>query len=394
MGWALGIEWRLPSLPRIWLDWHMAAPDRLEILLLEPFMGESHRAWAEGYARHSRHRVRVMGLPGRHWKWRMHGAAETFARQFMEQDLRPGLILATDMLDLAAFLALTRERTAGVPVAIYFHENQLAYPWSPTDPDPKLERDNHYAYINYRSALVADRVFWNSRYNQESFLGALEPFLRAFPDFQEVQNVALIQEKSMVLPLGVDLPEMDAAFVKDQSKPPLLIWNHRWEYDKGPEPFFETLFALADEGVEFRLAVLGRSYSKAPKVFAEAEKRLADRIVHFGFVEQATDYKQILQAGDILPVTSRQEFFGASVVEAMGAGVVPLLPDALAYPEHIPAEFHPSLLYKDESDFKQKLRTMIEGRTFGGISSREWVLRYDWDVLAPAYDVVLEGMIL
>ncbi|MFN8394886.1 MAG: DUF3524 domain-containing protein [Bacteroidia bacterium] len=220
----------------------------MEILLLEPFMGESHKAWAEGYARHSRHRVIVMGLPGRHWKWRMHGAAETFARQFMEQELKPDLILATDMLDLSAFLALTRKRTAGIPVAFYFHENQLAYPWSPTDPDPKLERDNHYAYINYRSALVADRVFWNSRYNLESFLGGLDGFLKAFPDFQEVQNVALIREKSRVLPLGVDLPQIDGAFVKDRSKPPLLIWNHRWEYDKAPELFFETLFALSEEG--------------------------------------------------------------------------------------------------------------------------------------------------
>lgn len=371
----------------------MAAPESLEILLLEPFMGESHRAWAEGYARHSRHRVTVMGLPGRHWKWRMHGAAETFARLFNEQDLQPDLILATDMLDLSAFLALTRARTAGIPVAIYFHENQLAYPWSPTDPDPKLERDNHYAYINYRSALVADQVFWNSRYNQESFLGALDPFLRAFPDHQELQNVALIRAKSQVLPLGVDLPEMDGSLAKDPSKPPLLIWNHRWEYDKGPELFFETLFALAEAGLDFRLAVLGRSYSKAPKVFAEAETRLAGKIIHFGFVEQAADYQRLLREGDILPVTSRQDFFGASVVEAMGAGVVPLLPDALAYPEHIPEDHQTRLLYRDASDFRQKLRAMIEERAFRGISPREWVLRYDWGTLAPIYDLAFGRLI-
>ena len=79
----------------------------MHILLLNPFHTGSHLQWAEGYQRHSQQQVTVLSLPGRHWKWRMHGAAVELARQFMETALQPDVILTTDMLDLSTFLGLT-----------------------------------------------------------------------------------------------------------------------------------------------------------------------------------------------------------------------------------------------------------------------------------------------
>lgn len=371
---------------------HSLSRSHMKILLLEPFMGESHRAWAEGYARHSAHEVEIFGLAGRHWKWRMHGAAETFARQYRAQHCKPDLILATDMLDLAGFLAQTRDLTAHLPVALYFHENQLAYPWSPDDNDPKLQRDLHYGYINYRSALVADAVFWNSKYNLESFLDRLGPFLEAFPDHQELRNVQRIKAKSSVLPLGMEFPSSDIALKKPHPDGPLLLWNHRWEYDKGPDLFFETLIQLAAEGVPFRLAVLGRAYQKTPPIFERARIELGNRIVQWGFLEDGREYNRLLQASDLLPVTSSQDFFGASVVEAMHAGCVPLLPNALAYPQHVPEAHHAQLLYASKVEFKQKLRNLIKSIGQQEFNPRDWVSEYDWKLLAPVYDAIFSSV--
>src|SRR2546421_4491746 len=111
----------------------------MHILFLNPFHGGSHAAVAEGYARHSQHDVELLTLSiAGGWRWRMRGAAVTFARMLREraercaeaQASKPQFdcIVATDMLDLATFLGLARELTAGVPVALYFHENQLTYP--------------------------------------------------------------------------------------------------------------------------------------------------------------------------------------------------------------------------------------------------------------------------
>ncbi|MGH2541221.1 MAG: tRNA-queuosine alpha-mannosyltransferase domain-containing protein, partial [Ardenticatenaceae bacterium] len=103
----------------------------MNIYLIEPYLAGSHRSWAEGYAQASRHRVELLTMPGYFWKWRMHGAAVSLAaplRAAFAGDAPPDLLLATDMLDVTTLLALTRDVAGRVPVAFYYHENQLTYP--------------------------------------------------------------------------------------------------------------------------------------------------------------------------------------------------------------------------------------------------------------------------
>src|SRR5438034_831936 len=37
------------------------------------------------------------------------------------------------------------------------------------------------------------------------------------------------------------------------SRPPVILWNHRWEFDKNAGAFFAALEALVSRGQEFRL---------------------------------------------------------------------------------------------------------------------------------------------
>lgn len=366
----------------------MRSEDGLDIVLLEPYLTGSHLAWAREYAAHSRHRVRILGLEGRHWKWRMHGGAVTLARHFLAEGLRPDLLLATDMLDLTTFLALTRQVTAQTPVALYFHENQLTYPWSPGDADPSLRRDAHYGFINYAGALAADAVLFNSDYHRRAFLDALPGFLGAFPDHREPESVTAIAEKSRVLPLGLDLRALDGP-APLRVGPPLLLWNHRWEYDKNPEDFFRALFHLDGLGVDFNLVVLGESFRKFPPIFAEARQRLARHIVHWGFVESFADYAAWLRRADILPVTSIHDFFGASVVQAVHCDTWPLLPRRLAYPEHLPQARHGEFFYNDFEDLAARLAELCRDiERVRRMPTRSLVTRYDWSALTPNYDGV------
>ncbi|MBP6731839.1 MAG: DUF3524 domain-containing protein, partial [Chitinophagales bacterium] len=189
----------------------------MNILLLETFYTGSHKQWADDFKKYSTHDIVILPLSGHHWKWRMHiGAVELAAKainpevKFKNGATKPDLILATDMLDLATFLGLTKSWSHNIPTAIYFHENQLNYPWSPTDADVKLKRDAHYAFINYTSALAADRVFFNSHYHMQAFLTELPKFLQTFPDYNNLATVDAIAKKSLVLPLALDLKKLDA----------------------------------------------------------------------------------------------------------------------------------------------------------------------------------------
>jgi glycosyltransferase involved in cell wall biosynthesis len=366
----------------------------VKILILEPFLAGSHAAWAQEYARRSGHEVKILSLQGRYWKWRMHGGAVTLARLFEEGAYIPDLLLATDMLDLSTFLALTRHRTANLKTILYFHENQICYPWSEGDTDPARERDAHYGFINLTSALAADAVAFNSEYHRNIFLDALAPFLRSFPDYHETDAVPNIKAKSRVLYLGLDLIRFDG--YKQERKagePALILWNHRWEYDKNPEDFFRALLELKEEGLEFEVAVLGESYAEKPPIFEEASLRLKDRIVHAGYVGDFAAYATWLWKADIIPVTSIQDFFGASVVQAIYCNCFPLLPRRLAYEEHVPPR-EGRFFYADFGDLVARLRLRISNiEETRKVSTQRYVSRYDWSLMAPRYDTVFDTIV-
>jgi glycosyltransferase involved in cell wall biosynthesis len=362
----------------------------MKILILEPYFIGSHADWVNGYQKYSQHHIEILSLSGQFWKWRMHGGAVTLARIFLSQNFSPDLIIATDMLDLTTFLALTRHRAAEIPVAIYFHENQLCYPWSPDDRDVIQKRDRHYGFINYSSALAADAIFFNSQFHKDSFLKELYRFLKHFPDHRDLQNVEKIASKSQVLHLGLDLERFDqhqpiADF--KQGQPPLLLWNHRWEYDKNPQEFFRALFILNEQGYDFNIAILGENFSKAPVEFEQAREKLGDKIVHYGYVENFGQYAEWLYKADIIPVTSNQDFFGASVVAAIYCGCYPILPKRLAYPEIFPLESYSGNFYNNFDDLVEKLGGVIKNNESVRQQNFSHVVqKYSWQMMASIYD--------
>jgi glycosyltransferase involved in cell wall biosynthesis len=363
----------------------------MKILILEPFFTGSHKKWAEEYQQFSRHEVHLLQLKGRHWKWRMYGGAVSLAHQFNQLNYEPDLILASDMLNLPAFLGLTRKTTHHIPVAIYFHENQITYPWSPDDQDVALKRDNQYGFINYTSALAADALFFNSPFHQDSFLTSLPAFLQQFPDAREKHLLPALAARSRSLPLGMHLKAFND-YSSSSNEVPVVLWNHRWEYDKNPEGFFQTLFQLKEEGYAFKLIVVGASFSHQPPIFEKAHKVLADQIIHWGYVDRKATYAQLLWKADILPVTSHQDFFGGSVVEAIYCNCYPLLPNRLAYPMHIPQEKSSLHLYDTEEELLHKMRALL-GHYPDSVrlnTYQHFVAQYDWSILAPVYDEVME----
>ncbi len=325
----------------------------------------------------------------------MHGGAVTLAQRYTALATPPDLILASDMLDLSTFLALTRSQTATVPTALYFHENQLTYPWSPNDADVPLRRDSHYAFINFTGALVADQVLFNSHYHQDAFLTELPGFLAGFPDYALTDNVAEIAAKSLTLSVGLDLQQLDRLKPEScaKSDKPIILWNHRWEYDKNPEEFFQILYRLADQGAQFHLVVLGESYRTSPKIFAEARERLAQHVIHWGFAESREAYIYWLWRADYLPVTSVHDFFGISVVEAIYCGCYPLLPKRMAYPEHLPPELRDIYCYQNNDDLLSRLKKLLgDSPTAPSETLRKKVADYDWGNMIDDYDALFEGL--
>ena len=320
----------------------------------------------------------------------MTGGALALAEQLRQRDFEPELIVTTDMLDVAAFRGLYRPHC---PMAVYFHENQLTYPDTPGDP---RAGERHYAYKNFTSACAADAVWFNSQYHREAFLGALPEFLAAFPDTTGVEWIPRIAAKSSILPIGLDLQALDTHRVPraaHSDRPPLLLWNHRWEYDKDPETFFEALFKLQEDGIAFELAVLGMPQQRRPMaIFEAARQRLAAHIVQWGRVESRAEYARWLWQADLLPVTSRQDFFGISVVEAIYCHTYPLLPRRLVFPEHLPLSLADEYLYDIDGatsacdNLYKALLCQLGSVAAPDPELRALVSQYDWAHQVTVYD--------
>jgi glycosyltransferase involved in cell wall biosynthesis len=357
----------------------------MRYLFIEPFFGGSHQDFAQGLVAHSRHDIQLVTLPARFWKWRMRGAALHFVRAIDDLSAYDGII-TSGLMSLSDFTALYGSRRP--PTLVYFHENQLTYPLAPGE-----RMDMQFGFTDITTALCADRILFNSRFHFDQFFSALPGFISRMPEFKPRWAVAAIRKKADVLHPGCHLDATPARQPPLPPGPPLIVWNHRWEFDKNPEAFFSALDRMDRMGIDFRVALLGENYQARPKVFVAAKSRFGEKIVQYGFVESKSDYLAWLKRGAVVVSTANQENFGISVVEAIRHGCLPMLPDRLSYPEILPEEFHDAFLYRDEDDLVEKLALILRyPDRFAGDRAvlSEMMDRHAWPSVIDRYDRELE----
>ncbi len=344
-------------------------PPNRTVLLVEPWWTGSHRTWAEGLIRHSRHRFELLADQPSGWKDTVDHSAERLAARV---EVRPDVVVSSSMMNLEVFL--DRSGLSGVPAVQYMHENQLTYDRS----RPDLERGQ----TNWRSVQLAQVAAFNSRFHLDDFFAAL-PRLGIDPSRAAGQRAT-----SLVLPVGIEAGEFSGADLRDGG-PPVIAWNHRWEGDKDPDAFLAGLEAISD--LSWRLVLLGEWAGRDR--FASRIEPLTDRIVHVGHAPRPA-YAALLRRADLVVSTARQEFFGVAVVEAMAAGAIPVVPDDLAYPEVLGSELaeclYPARRLADalraaitDRDRIHRLRPVVQSAA----------ARFDWQSVIGGYDRLIDSMI-
>lgn len=376
------------------------ASDGRRLLVLEPYHGGSHRAVLECLLPALGWRYDLLTLPARKWKWRMRGAAINLADETRRLDAEwrlehpagePGrgsargrwdAVLASTFLDLAGFLGMTGRCLAGVPGVVYFHENQLVYPNRHT-----AEWDLQFPLTNITSALAADECWFNTRYNMDSFVGGITPFLRQFPDHLPTHVGERVAAKAHVLSPPFDPAPFDSVGIERGARC-RIVWPHRWEHDKDPDAFFAAVGALAREGLDFEVVVAGQDFAETRQRIATAAAGLGDRLVHLGEPSSREAYASLLASADVAVSTAVNEFFGLAMIEAAYAGCSPLVPDRLAYPEIYPDEMR----YGSAEALIARLRSLILDRPDPG-QGRALAERFTISAVAADYRVAFERLV-
>lgn len=369
------------------------------LLVLEPYDGGSHRAVLECLLPALGWEYDVLELPARKWKWRMRGAAITFAESAQRlhdewrtafphgEPGRPGArarwdaVSASTFLNLAEFKGLAGSVVAGVPTVVYFHENQLVYPNRHT-----AEWDLQFPLTNITSALAADECWFNTAWNRDAFLEGIAPFLRQFPDHRPAGLAERISRTSSVIAPPFDPAPFDATRPVRGGRC-RIVWPHRWEHDKDPGAFLTAVARLADEGHDFEVAVAGQAFAEAADELTRAAMALGDRLVHLGEPDGRESYARLLASSDVAVSTAVNEFFGLAMVEASYAGCFPLVPDRLAYPEIYPQ----AMRYGPEAELVARLRSFVTERPAAG-QGRALAERFTIDALAPRYRAAFERL--
>lgn len=354
------------------------------ILLVEPYRVGSHQAWADGWTAHSRHEMVTLGHEGAHWRWRMRGAAVSLAREFAASVARIGaidVVVASNMLDLAGFLGLTRRRLRGAPVVQYFHENQLSYPRQAGE-----ALDTGLAWMQWRGAVAADELWFNSEFHRDAFIAGVDDLLAGAPDHPHGHERVAIEHRVRVAPPGIWFADCRRERVGHTGRP-LILSNQRWHHDKDVGAVVRAVRRLGENGADVDLAVVGDETGGEAARIDPLLDELGERVVARGRLPRSA-YLELLGQADVVVSAARGENFGIAVAEAVAAGAWPVLPRALSYPGLIPEPFHAACLY-DEGGLGRRLAATVSAVAAGerapdGLSAS--MARYAWPVVASALD--------
>lgn len=354
-------------------------------LLVSVYNAASHAQWARGLMRTlDEYDWRFVTLPARHFSWRIRGNALSLLDPgySAEVDCDPRFIVATSMLDLTTARALL-PGFSRVPVLLYCHENQFDYPHRGHDL-------NDVQLLTIKSALAADRVVFNSEFNRMGFINGATTLLQKMPDAVPPDLLSGLAAKCSVLPVPLDPDTASIACVRRRSDGPLrLVWNHRWEYDKGVDRLVAALHLLRAEGVAFELHVCGQQFRTRPAAFAELEQAFRAELRTFGYISSRAEYLALLARMDVVVSTALHEFQGLAVLEAMALGCVPAVPDRLAYREFVP----PSMRYtsfiddpaRDSAALAALLTRYAQQRGAAEAFAPPSVHELSWSHMAPRY---------
>lgn len=373
----------------------------MKVLLLSAYDAESHQHWRKVLVKElPNFEWTVLTLPGRYFSWRIRGNSLSWAfdkREVLEQPY--DLIIATSMTDLSALRGFVPS-LATTPAILYFHENQFVYPTS-----GKEFKSVEPCILNLYGAVSADKVLFNSRFNQDSFLQGCKTLLDKLPDQVPKGVIEHLKSKSSVLPV----PLSDDCFThtldnqvcwqqcdQAEDRPVRIVWAARWEYDKGPDRLLAILEVLERSGTDYRISILGQKFRGTPETFTTIGATYSHRIDQFGYAESRGEYLSWLKSADIFLSTATHEFQGLSVLEAVALGCIPVLPERQVYPDLFAEEYlYPdcgencSLEAEKAVDMIQKQWNALQS----GVAVLPNVGHFQSEQLIPQYEHVISAVI-
>ncbi len=343
------------------------------VLVVEGWPRGSHQHWFAGWRQYSTHQLATIGWSDSRWSraWRTSaaGLAPAVADWLAERPV--DVVVTSGPVDTAVLRGLVPALGA-IPVARMQHETELLYP------QPPGARSNADAVAaDVRGLMAADEWWFASAWHRQGALAGLPLWCRD----HEVDRPT---RPNAVIPIGVAIGEL-----RPRNNPrPIVLWPHRWEHDKDPDAFARVARRVGADAL-FVLAGESPTVADGDDRRASLGVELGDGAV-VGPFDRDT-YRQWLAVADVVVSCARHDFYGLGVAEAAANGALPVVPDAMAYPEVIgcwPTMYEPGRFGSALVDTLGRLDELRAQTQAARLAIRE----LDWSAVVGQWDDAVDRL--
>jgi alpha-1,3-mannosyltransferase len=253
----------------------------------------------------------------------------------------------------------------------------------------------HGGFFHTRFASTLKTVYFNTATRLSSF--AYEQVIATSDNDGEIFESIVRAPKKIVIENGVNVEKFADKAAKALS--PTLIYFGRWSENKGLIETIDFFRRLHARQPEWRLIIAGREYDHT-----EAELRAILQSHQLGNSVQLVcsptrqELASLIGQSSYFICQSHHEGFGIAPIEAMSAGLTPVLSDIPPFRNLIEQAGVGVLLQTDAVD--QGVETLLSLHQLGeaGYSARRervctFVARYDWKFIADKYVAIYQSIV-
>jgi len=139
----------------------------------------------------------------------------------------------------------------------------------------------------------------------------------------------------------------------------IVLFSHRWDYEKRPNVFVDMMNQLYQKRQDFRVII-----TTSRKKFGSNQQWLIDKLksakfpyqVHAGITKE--QYYQLVSEAKVFVSTTIEENFGYCLLESMTLGCTPVVPNKYSHPEIL--EFDKRFLYNNKKEAVKMIDSFLD----------------------------------
>lgn len=346
----------------------------------------------------------------------MEDVVQNIAQQQMERHGQLPVILTLDRLfrNSAGRLA-GKEVIAGVPVIRLPYRGSSRYPLCPGVLDHVRDADvihvhgidfffdflaatrpihrrpmvvsTHGGFFHTRFASTLKNIYFNTATRLSAV--AYDRVVATSDNDGDIFNAIVKSPKKLVIENGVNVEKY--ADKSAQALTPVLIYFGRWSENKGLLETIEFFRRLVSRQPSWKLIIAGREYDHTQKeLMALLQKHQLVESVQLAPNPSDQELAGLIGQSSYFICLSRHEGFGIAPIEAMSAGLTPVLSDIAPFRNLIEQAGMGVLL--DQPDVESRIAALLALHSQGErayVRRRTWVRsfveRYNWKHIADKY---------